>query len=130
MAGPRHPLPLILDRETRFDDPAAIGSLRGARRLWEDAALTQPSSEIYSLQFTYTCRSEARALRVAAALRRRSVCAAAQLIPSSRPGSELWHVQGRTHPAPQSLANLEQLSNWLRDLSESHQVSLVRLTLG
>ena len=123
-------LPLIQERETRFDDPSAIGSLRGARRLWEDAALAEGRSEIYSLHFTYTCRSEARALRVATALRRRSVCASAQLAPSSRPGSELWHVQGRTHPAPQSLANLEQLSNWLRDLSDSHQVSLVRLTLA
>ena len=121
---------MIRIRDTRYDDPTAIGSLRRALGLWATAASGSLSAEPSGLQFTFACRSEARATRVATALRRRQACAAARTVPSSRPGSELWHVQGRTHALPQTLANLEQLSNWLRDLAASHQVALVRLTLA
>lgn len=121
---------MIRIRDTRYDDPGAVGSLRSALRLWKDVAHGDTSAEPYSVQFTYTCRSEARAFRVATALRRRLACAAAQIVPSGRSRSELWHVQGRTHAQLQSLPNLEQLSNWLRELAGSHQVSLVRVTLA
>lgn len=121
---------MIRIRNTRYDNPDAVGSLRSALKLWEGVAHGVMSAAPYSVHFTYTCRSEARALRVAAALRRGMACAAAQTVPSSRPLSELWHVQGRSHALPQSLANLEQLSNWLRHLAGSHQVSLVRVTLA
>ena len=121
---------LIRVRDTRFDDPVAVGSLRSALRLWDGTVRGGSSEAPYSVRFTYTCRSEARALRVAGALRRRKACAAARPVASSRPGSQLWHVQGRTHARPQSLASLGQVSNWLRGLAASHQVSLVRLALS
>lgn len=121
---------MIRVRATRYDDPIAIGSLRNAVRLWEGMSFGEQGADPFSIRFTFTCRGESRANRVAAALRRRLACAAAVAVPSSRPASGLWHVQGRTHALPQSLANLEQLSNWLRDLAASHQVSLVRVTLA
>ncbi len=120
---------MIRVRDTRYDDPDAIGSLRNARRLWEGLARSRTGAGPYSVAFTYACPNEARALRVATALRRRLACAAALAAPSGRPRSELWHVRGRTHALPQSLANIEQISNWLRDLAASHQVTLIRLTL-
>ena len=121
---------MIRVRDTRYDDPDAIGSLRKARQLWEGVIDSETMAERYCVSFTYTCRNEARARRVATALRRGMACAAALTVPSGRPGSERWHVQGRTHPLPQSLENLEQLSNWLRELSAKHQVNLIRLTLA
>lgn len=121
---------MIRVRATRYDAPGAIGSLRSALKLWVDVADDTGSAGPYGVQFTFTCRSEARANRVVMALRRRLACAAARTAPSGRAGSELWLVQGRTHPLPQSLANIEQLSNWLRDLAGSHQVRLVRVTLA
>lgn len=119
---------MIRIRDTRYDDPHAIGSLRNARRLWE--SLPHGTGTPICMCFTLACRNEARAVRVATALRRRLTCAAAAIVPSSRPRSELWHVQGRTHALPQSLAVIEQSSNWLRDVAASHQVSLIRLTLA
>ncbi|HWO90081.1 MAG TPA: hypothetical protein VNL98_13120 [Gemmatimonadales bacterium] len=120
---------MIRIRDTRYDDPEAVGSLRGALNLWRVVAHGDTSAKPYSMQFTYTCRGEARARRVVYALRRRTACAAAQTAPSSRLRSELWHVHGTTRPQIQSLTNLERLSNWLRNLAGSHQVNLVRLTL-
>ncbi len=107
-----------------------MGSLRRALRLWTDLAHRGTGAEPFSVRFTYVCRSEARARRLAAALRRGLACAAAMTTPSSRPRSASWHVHGRTRALPQSLANLQQLSNWLRELAERHQVSLIRLTLA
>ena len=121
---------LIRVRDTRYDDPDAVGSLRSALTLWDDTVRGGTSGAPFSVRFTYTCRSEARAHRVATALRRRLACAAARPVASGRPGSELWHVQGCTHALPQSLGNLGQVSKWLRDLAASHQVSLVRLALA
>jgi hypothetical protein len=120
---------LIRVRATRYDAPGATGSLRNALKLWTDVA-NDVGAAPYGVRFTFTCRSEARADRVVVALRRRLACASARTMPSGRAGSGLWHVQGRTHPLPQSLANLEQVSNWLRELAGSHQVRLVRVSLA
>lgn len=120
---------MIRIHDTKYHDPDAFGSLCSALKLWQAVADDGKQTEPYSIHFTFTCGSEARARRVAGALRRRLACAAAQIVPSARSGSTLWHVQGGTHAQRQSLSNLEQLSNWLRDIAASHQIALVRLSL-
>ena len=121
---------MIRIRDTRYDDRSLAGSLQGAMRMWQGLDADPSGAAPFSLHFTYACRSEARARRVAVALRRRMACAAARVVPCGRLRSQVWHVQGGTHAQPQSLPNLEQLSNWLRDVGSAHQVALVRLSLA
>lgn len=108
-----------------YQNPKAVGSLSSVLWLWQNL---QPDTGTLRVNFTLSCWSESRATRVAGFLRRRLGCKARvhHVAGGSR---DTWHIHGSLHPMTHSLPDLEEAWTWLRQSAQSHQVTLLRITL-
>jgi len=116
-------------RDDEYNDPRALGSLSGALRIWQTVGAAHRENTPHHFVFTFRCRGESRAGRVAGFLERRLACVMTMVSRGVGTDHEAWHVHGSTRREIQSLRSLEQLSTWLREAASSHQVDLIRLTL-
>jgi hypothetical protein len=115
--------------DNEYHNPSELGSLSGALRIWRTVAAAHRENSPHHFVFTFCCRSESRADRMAGFLRRSLACAMTRVSRGVGADHEAWHVHGSTRREIQSLRSLEQLSTWLRSAAGSHQVDLIRFTL-
>ena len=113
-----------------YHDPGAVGSLRGALHTWRTLHDARREAVPSSVRFTLSCRSEARAHRVAGFLRRRIACRVTQVHHVAGAHRDTCHVHGSTHREVQSLTNLQYLWTWLRCTADSDQVALLRIAVA
>lgn len=116
--------------DTTYQDPRGAGSLSRALSAWQHLQDSGDESGAARVGFTFSCWGESRATRVAAFLRRRRSCAEIRLCHASGGGRETWHVHGSLNPARRALPDLEGIWTWLREAADSHQVTLLRVTLA
>ena len=109
-----------------YQDPKAVGSLSSILRLWQTL---QSDTGTLCINFTLSCWSESRANRVAGFLRRRMGCKDARVHHVAGGGRDTWHIHGSMHPMVHSLPDVEEAWTWLRQSAQSHQVTLLRITL-
>lgn len=115
---------------TTYQDPSAAGSLSSALRQWQDLRASGRDLTTIRIGFTLACWSESRAARVGASLRRRRACAVTGMHRIAEAPRDTWHVQGSTHAAVHSLADLESIWTWLHDAARSHQVALIDVAVA
>lgn len=110
-------------QDDEYQDSRAPGSLAGASVLWRRLLASRLQSEPQRLGFRLRCSSESDAELLAATLRQRDGASARvhRIESLSQPG---WCIQGETQSEIQSLANLEDLFTWLRQVAHTHQVEL------
>ena len=116
--------------EKTYQDPQAAGSLSSLLQRWQKlhASGREPAST--RVTFTLSCCGESRATRVSGFLRRRRACAETRVHHVAGARRDMWHVHGSISPAIHSLSDLEATWDWLRRAAQSHQVSLLRITLA
>lgn len=112
-----------------YQDPLAVGSLSNLLRSWQRLRGSRRAPNPIRVTFTLSCWGESRASRVAGFLRRRRVCAGTTVHQVTGAQRDIWHVHGSTYPAIPSLSDLEQTWLWLRGVSQSHQVGMLRIRL-
>jgi hypothetical protein len=112
-----------------YQDPRAAGSLSGLLQRWQRLHPSGRDAATTLVTFTLSCSGESRATRVSGFLRRRRACAETRVHHVAAGRRDTWHVHGSIRPAMHSLADLEATWNWLRRAAQSHQVSLLRITL-
>jgi len=113
-----------------YQDPRAAGSLSGLLELWRTLRASGRHTAATPVSFTLSCSGESRATRVAAFLRRRRACAQTRVHHVAGGRRDMWQVHGSISPAIYSLSDLEAIWTWLRRAAQSHQVSLLRITLA
>jgi hypothetical protein len=113
-----------------YQDPRVAGSLSGLLQLWQKLLASGRCPATTQVTFTLSCCGESRATRVAGFLRRRRACAESKVHQVAGGRDDTWHVHGSISPATHSLHDLEAIWTWLRRAAQSHQVSLLRITLA
>jgi hypothetical protein len=113
-----------------YQDPRVAGSLSGLLRLWQKLRASGDHTATILVTFTLSCWGESRATRVAGFLRRRRTCGETRIHQVAGRRRDMWHVHGSISPTIHSLADLEAIWIWLGRAAQSHQVSLLRITLA
>lgn len=116
-------------RDNEYGDPASPGSLVSMLRIWQALQAGGHEELPQYVSFALQCTGEARANRLASALRRRLLVKTTLVRHVEDGARDLWQVEGMTHSEPQSLQGLEQVSSWLRAAAVSHQVRLIRMSV-
>ena len=113
-----------------YQDPQEAGSLSGLLPLWQKLCASGGCAATTQVTFTLSCSGEVRATRVAGFLRRRRACAETRIHHVAGGRRDKWHVHGSISPTTHSLSDLEAIWTWLRRAAQSHQVSLLSITLA